>query len=270
MNICKEGPFYFYEEEGILKEIILTGFDLNAEMQEMEDRGICSVWLNRHFCGDRINDMSFLKSNSKITKVCIVDSDFDCSAISEMKQLEYLQITTNSPIDLSHLFNLNTLITNSIGINGLPPNIETLHLWDFKFKDGSLRKKWFPDNLKCLELFKTNLICPSVLPVGLKRLGIHYDRRLMSLDGLDSVSNTLEELELDHCPHLTDYSNLEYCYNLKKVILVKCGNISSLSLLKNANNLSYLSISGMLVTDKDISCTSSIPYLYISNRRYYT
>lgn len=269
MELYREAPFYFYKEKGIVKEIILTGYDLGAEMQEMENRGIGSIWLNRYFCGNRINDLSFLKNHSQIKKVCIVDGDFDCRVIPEMKQLEHLQIETKTPIDFSQLCNLNTLITNNIGSSGLPTNIKILHLWDFKFQDGGIKNNWLPAGLKCLELYKTNIMCLSGLPDELQRLGIFYNRRLLSLDGLDKTSNSIEELELDHCPNLTDYSSLESCTKLKKLILAKCGNISSLSLLKSAKELSHLSIDGMFVLDKDLSYASSIPYSHISNRRYY-
>ena len=40
MELYKEGQFCFYEENGIVKEMILTGYDLDAEMNEMESRGI--------------------------------------------------------------------------------------------------------------------------------------------------------------------------------------------------------------------------------------
>ena len=149
MELYKEGQFCFYEENGIVKEMILTGYDLDAEMNEMESRGIAAIWLNRYFCNKRINDLSFLKEHPNITKVCIVDNDFNCRAISEMRQLEFLQIETKEPIDYSHLDNLNTLITNSLGTSGLPPNIEVLHLWDYKFQDGSLKTIRFPNSLKC-------------------------------------------------------------------------------------------------------------------------
>ena len=269
MNLYKDGPFCFYEENGIVKEMILTGYNLDAEMNEMESRGIAAIWLNRHFCNNRINDLSFLINYSSITKVCIVDNDFNCRAISEMRQLEFLQIETKEPIDYSHLDNLNTLITNTLGTSGLPSNIETLHLWDYKFQDGSLKTIRFPNSLKCLELNKNSLTSLSGLPGGLQRLGIYYDRKLMSLCGLEASGSSIEELEVNHCPNLIDYSSLQNCSNLRKLILIKSGNIPSLSLLETAKGLKHLTLAGVLVLDKDLSYASSIPYTYITNMRYY-
>ena len=269
MDLYREGPFCFYKEQGIVKEIIITGFDLDAEMREMESRGICAVWLNRHFCNNRINDLSFLKGHPNITKVCIVDDDFDCSVISEMQQLEFLQIETKQSIDFSQLVNLHTLITTTIGSNGLPPNLQNLNLWHMKFKDGNMEKTIFPNGLKHLELYWTNLTCLSGLPSGIKRLGIYYSRKFLSLVGLNSTNSSIEELELDHCPNLTDYSGIEFCNKLQKTILIKCGNIPSLSLMENAKGLKHLVLVDTYVTDKDLNLANSIPYTYIPNKKYY-
>lgn len=269
MDLYREGPFCFYKEKGIVREMIFTGFDLEAELQEMESRGICSVWLNRHFCDNRINDLSFLTRHPNIIKVCIADDDFDCGMVSEMKQLEHLQIETKKTIDFSKLENLHTLITTTIGTNGLPPNIQNLNLWHIKFQDGNLEKTIFPSSLKHLEFYWTNLTCLSGLPSGLKRLGIYYSRKFSSLVGLNSSSSSIEELELDHCPNLTDYSQLESCSNLKKLILDGCGDIPSLSYLEKAKGLNHLSLIKTFVADKDLSYASSIPYTYIPNRKYY-
>lgn len=269
MDLYREGAFCFYKEKGVVKEMVLTGFNLDAELREMESREICSVWFNRHFCGDRINDLSFLKRHPKITKVCIVDDDFDCSVISEMKQIEYLQIETKKPINFSHLENLHTLITTTIGTNGLPPNLQNLNLWHIKFQDGNMEHILFPNGLKHLEIYWTNLTCLYGLPSGLKRLGIYYSRSILSLDGLNSTSNSIEELELDHCPNLEDYSQLELCTNLKTLILDRCGNIPSLSLLANVKNLHHLALVKTLVTDKNLSYAESIPYTYITNKKHY-
>ena len=43
MELYKEGKFCFYEENGIVKEMILTGYDLDAEMNKMESRGISGI-----------------------------------------------------------------------------------------------------------------------------------------------------------------------------------------------------------------------------------
>ena len=239
MELYKEGQFCFYKENDIIDEMILTGYDLDAEMNEMESRGISGIWLNRYFCDKRINDLSFLKEHPNITKVYIVDDDFDCRVISEMTQLKCLQIQTAKSIDFSRLENLNILISNTIGTKGLPPNIEVLHLWDYKFQDGSLKTIRFPNSLKCLELNKNSLTSLSGLPGGLQR------------------------------PNLIDYSSLQNCSNLRKLILIKSGNIPSLSLLETAKGLKHLTLAGVLVLDKDLSYASSIPYTYITNMRYY-
>lgn len=269
MELYQDGSFWFYKEKGIVKEMLLTGFDLEGEMKELDTREIRSVWLNRFFCGNRINDLSFLKNHPQITKVCIVDGDFDCSVISGMKQLSYLQIETKTSIDLSQLNNLNTLITNDIGTKGLPPNIQKLHLEDVYFQNGNMKNVCFPTGLKYLEINRTNLTCLYGIPSNLQHLGIYYGRKLMSLDGLDSAMNSIEELEISHCPKLTDYSQLKYCGHLQKIILIKSGNISSLSLLENAKELKHLTLSGTYVTDKNLHYSKTIPYTYITNRKYY-
>ena len=91
----------------------------------------------------------------------------------------------------------------------------------------------------------------------------------MSLNGLEDLSKSIEELEINHCPNLIDYSSLHNCSNLRKLILIKCGNIPSLSLIETAKGLKHLTLSGLLVLDKDLSYASSIPYTYITNMRYY-
>jgi hypothetical protein len=111
---------------------------------------------------------------------------------------------------------------------------------------------------------KKNLNELSILFPNLKRLSIEKNSNLLSLEGIETLAN-LEELRIEECAKLTDFSHLSHCKTIQQFNselfngqvpvldylnkgslkdLNINGNITDLDKLINFENLDFLSIQG--------------------------
>ena len=58
MDIIKIDDYYFYEEEEVPNEMILTGYNLSQELDYLGEMGLNRISINHLFCGNRIKDLS--------------------------------------------------------------------------------------------------------------------------------------------------------------------------------------------------------------------
>ena len=52
MDIIKIDDYYFYEEEEVPNEMILTGYNLSQELEYLEKMGLNRISINHLFCGN--------------------------------------------------------------------------------------------------------------------------------------------------------------------------------------------------------------------------
>ena len=153
-----------------------------------------------------------LKALSVIYRKSKPDIDY-----KRFKKLEYLSIDWyNEEIDLSENKYLKTLI-----------------IWKFKPKTKSFSYIKLPASLESFEITESNIqnFDGLILP-NLKSFEGHYCSKLTSLEGLKNSSDDLKSFILGSCGNLTNYDDLQYCKNLEKIILTRCGDMQSLSWLK--------------------------------------
>lgn len=270
MELKSQDGYFFYEKNGTLEEMILTGNNLYRELDELKARGLHSVSLNRYFCQDRIKNLDFLKDYPFITKVCIVDNDFDCNGLYYLNDLTELQIETKQRINYSCFRHLKTLITNQNGGLMFPESLTTLHLWDQKLKEKDLTGIAFPSLLSHLEINKSNILSLEGLPGSLESLSISYCRNFSDISGIERTATRLRYLEINHCPHLGDVSRIKECENLSKLLILDSGSISDLNFLSALRQLEHFSFYGTDVKSADLSNLFSIPYVYFKNSPHYT
>ena len=69
MKLIYKDDVPFYEDKGQLNTLILSGKDLIQELKLLDKYGISSISLNRYFCGNRINNLDFLRDYPFIKNV---------------------------------------------------------------------------------------------------------------------------------------------------------------------------------------------------------
>lgn len=270
MDLIKKNGHLFKAEDETIKELIITGNDLQSELSELERNKINAIVLNRYFCGNRVNNLDFLADYPHLTKVCIVDDDFNCDGLYHLKHLTHLQIESKKDIDFLQFDELTSLITTQKRNLRFPDTLERLYLWDQKFKDKSLCEVSFPSSLKHLEITKSNITSLEGLPRNIKELCICYCRNFTSLSGLEPSTPSIETLEIENCRSLSDISLLEKCENMRKLILCNDGPIPDINFVKKMNLLEHFAFHGTNVINGDLSALTSVRSVYFKNASNYS
>lgn len=269
MELVQIDNYYYYSQNGQLTTLILSGHNLEEELKELTKRNIRGISLNWGFCGNRIKDLDFLKDYPFINHVSIIDPDFNYDGLYYLKDLQYLQIVGKKRLDFSQFTSLHTLITNIPSSFSFPQSLRVLHLWDMKFKTFDLSGINFPEKLEELEIHKSNLRTLTGLPGNINHFGILYCRNLNSLDGLAKCKNNLEYLLFQHCPHLSDYKDLEECHFLKKMIITSCSEIPDVDFVKTMKRLEHCSLYNTRIVSNDLSPLFSVPSVFFKDNKNY-
>lgn len=255
--------------KGELQAVVLSGNNIDEELNAMREHGLKRVVLNRYFCGDRINDLDFLKDYPEVQDVRMSNEDFDCKGLLYLKDLESLCISGNHFSDYSIFPSLKVLSVSQKKPFLLPNKLEALYLYGCKMKEKGLDAFKFPDTLKDLSCRRSDLQNLHSLPPTLEILDLGLVRPLTSLEGLESCAKSLKNLEIEYSPHIKDFSALEKCTNMEKLLLLNCGQIPSIGFVRNMPKLKHFAFSRSYVVDNDLSPLKSIPSVAFTNHKNY-
>lgn len=103
----------------------------------------------------------------------------------------------------------------------------------------------------------------------LKRLELHYNKKLEDVSQLLAVKDTLLWLDINNCNKITDLSVLSELRNLELLRLTGTNGVPSLEFLKNMPKLKCLVVM-VDVFDGDMSWCTNIPYVAIKNRKHFS
>lgn len=269
MNLVKIDGLTFYEDKGVLKQLVLYGYDLQKELEALRKYNIDAISVNRFFCGRRINDLGFLADYPFIKRVDISDDDIDCQGLYNLPLLEDLSIKGKKTLDYSFFKHLKILDTRQPAPYYFPDSIETLYIWHMKLKGKDMTSIRFPKALKQLFLYWSDIKSLQGLPGGLERFEIALCRQLTSLSGLEMSADTLRNVNLENCPHLNDYDALYQCNIISQLLIIGCREIPSVAFVKNMKRLQHITLSKTKVMDLDLSPLLPVPSVYYTNYKDY-
>ena len=269
MNLVTIDGLTFYEDKGVLKQLVLYGYDLQKELEALRKYNIDAISVNRFFCGRRINDLDFLKDYPFIKRVDISDDDIDCNGLYYLPMLEDLSVKGKKTLDYSVFKHLKILDTRQPAPYKFPDSIETLYIWHMKLKGKDMNTIRFPKSIKQLFLYWSDIKSLQGLPGGLERFEIALCRQLNSLSGLEKSSESLHQVKLENCPHITDYDALNQCVRITELIVGSCHGIPSISFVKNMKELQYISLFKTKVLDLDLSPLLPVPSVFYTNSKDY-
>lgn len=270
MNLVNYRGCVFYEDHGNLVEMVLTGNDLPVELELLKEMGITAISLNRFFCGDRINELDFLKEVPDVKVVHICDNDlFEYDGLYGLPNLEELSIGGGKAIDYSRFHSLKKLITSQSGPFLFPDSLESLSIWHTRLRAKGLSSLNFPESLKRLYIYWSDIADLKGLPTGLEVLEIARCRSLISLCGLENSEITVKRLIVENCPHLRDYGALYSCESMEYMILAECKEIESISFVRNMKGLRHFTFRGTTVLDGDLQYIAEVPYVFFKDNKNY-
>ena len=162
----------------------------------------------------------------KKIKIWFVDVDLkNIEGVYSLKSLEHFGVHgKRKGINFALLENLTQISTDWISKDEKLDScihIENFYFWHHKPKEKSFEKYTFPDCLNEVHLNWSNVYDLTSLNglKGMKRLRINRCRNLVSLSGLENYRDTLEEVFVDTCGKLTEYSFIGDFPKLKLAIV---------------------------------------------------
>lgn len=269
MNIIQMNGYTYYAEGNTPNQLILTGKDIQGEIDSMKYYDVKAISINRRFCADRINNLDFLKHCDWIDSVQIVGDDFDCKGLYYLTGLKNLQDAEKSSIDYSKFHHLISLVTSRTKDLLLPESLQQLYLWNYKPSSHSLSEIIMPSTLKKLFLCKSNINNLSGLPTTIEKLEICLCRHFNSLESISIANDNLRSLVIENCPNLNNFQELSHCYQIEHLVLFNCGTIPDLSFIRNMKHLGHFAFPKTLVADGNLDLLEKVPSVYFTNNKRY-
>lgn len=233
------------------------------------------------------DDISFLKECPSLTRLSIRPSreygeKFDYSPLYG-RTIEKLYCVTDAQegapykvktsIEYSQINGLKEVFICGKGHNDFE-QIDTLE--KLRIRENKEHK-----NLKTIskskELQKLNILLCSINTLDgieqfcdLKSLSLEYCRGLSDISALEKIANSLEELNIENCAKIQDFSSLFCLKNLRHLGLRGSNSLANIQFLNEMDNLRVVNISNMNILDGDITPCLKSGCAYISpNRKHY-
>ncbi|MCT2561807.1 hypothetical protein [Chryseobacterium herbae] len=247
---------------------------LSEEIEYIKTNKVLSISIN----SDTIKDLSFLEDINFIEEIYLNQFDIDYSGLYYLKNLKEITINIHNPkprpnIDYSRFEKLEYLSLDWYDeALALSSNLKlkTLYIWKFKPKNKSFSLVSLPDSLEKIHITESNIQNFEGLKLpNLKSFEGYYCSQLNSLEGLKNTCEKLEILILDYCRKLTQYEDLKYSVNLKKLILGDCGDIQDLNWLVSLKKLKHFSFYNTRLVDGNVNPCFDIKYVSFKNSKHY-
>jgi len=242
----KDGlKFVSYPHRGNGLSLIIEQEKIEKSVQYIQDNKITGIDFHPLVYGN-IENIGFLTKikdyiqSISFTSECRIKDISPLNALENLKYLEFsidnkIQQTLNfsnfPKLEQAHIvwqknmINLNTCI-----------RLENLGLYNWNEQDiqslttlKELKKLYFNDtkiltSLAGIENFSK-----------LENLSLYNCPKLQSLGDFDNFSNTLEELNIQSCRQITDYTTISKLKNLKYLVLLSSAPAENASFLENLN-----------------------------------
>ena len=221
-------------------------------------------------------DLSFITRCPTLKHLTVIPADntgdrFDFSPLYEMPEIKNLVCLTDheedeklfSCVDYSRIKGLEELGLSGRGhlnYNKLK-TLKSLFLSKAKSKAGDLTDQFISPVLREITLMLCNIRSLKGIEQSsvMRRVSLSYNRILEDITPLRAVSETLEELAIENCPKITDFSILSELKNLRHLQLSGSNDLPSLSFLDGMKNLRTFSFS-MNVVDGNLEPCMRLPY----------
>ena len=225
-------------------------------------------------------DISFLDGLKDYLEGLMIDADgYRYDAINNLHNLKIIGIEDNGKdvIDFSNFPNLEDC--REFYFNKRQINIESckklksLRALKYKSKSGDLSELPFIPSLEKLKLLYVNATSLKGIErfPHLKNISLYRAHKLESLDDLVSLSDVLEEFDLEGKTKIVDYHALGKLRAIKRLFLNNAGDIKDLSFLETMPSLKHFAFMDSNVVDGDLSyCKKVNGWVAFTNKKHYS
>lgn len=230
------------------------------------------------YCSNK--DISFLYELKDYLEGLFIDADgYRYDVINKLHNLKIIGIEDNGKdvIDFSNFPNLEDC--REFYFNKRQINIESckklksLRALKYKSKSGDLSELPFIPSLEKLKLLYVNATSLKGIErfSYLKAISLYRAHKLESLDDLVSLSDVLEEFELEGKTKIVDYHALGKLGAIKRLFLTNVGDIKDLSFLETLPSLNHFVFMDSNVVDGDLSyCKKVNGWVAFTNKKHYS
>ncbi len=210
----------------------------------------------------------------------LIDADgYRYDVINKLHNLKIIGAEDNGKdvIDFSNLPNLEDC--REFYFNKRQINIDSckklkfLRALKYKSKSGDLSELPFIPSLEVLKLLYVNATSLKGIErfSYLKAISLYRAHKLESLDDLISLSDVLEEFELEGKTKIFDYHALGKLRVVKRLFLNNVGDIKDLSFLETMPSLKHFAFMDSNVVDGDLSyCKKVNGWVAFTNKKHYS
>ncbi len=252
--------------------LIIKTNQIDSIVSYIKKNNIVDVLVSKYE-GFENDSVDFLKECTGIENIFLVDGDYDISGIKYLKNLKTAIIGPKPKvkIDLSEFKKIESLSLtyhkNWLNLFDCI-SLKDLHLWKNPFEDLSEFVKL--KDLKSLELIqgKTKSLL-GIEKLNLISIEIH---KMSSLEDI-SISEKLVELESFHlhdCKKVQNHNRIKNAINLISLRYANCGEMESISFIKDLSKLKEFRFPKTLVKDGDLSYLESVDVIMFNDKKHYS
>ena len=251
---------------------------LDECMKYMYENNVKHIRISRLFYKEK--DISFLDDLKDYLEGLSIDNyGYQYDVINKLHNLKIISVEDNGKdvVDFSNFPDLEEC--REFYFNKRLVNIESckklksLRALKYKPKSGDFSELPFIPSLKVLKLL---YLTPASLKgierfSHLKALSLYRAHKLESLDDLLSLTDVLEEFELEGKTKIFDYQALGKLRVIKRLFLSNVGDIKDLSFLETMPSLNHFVFSRSNVVDGDLSyCKKVNGWVAFTDKKHYS
>lgn len=262
-------------DEPKYKSLIIDSNRITECMDFYRNESFDGIAISR-FHGYKLNEIDFLKNYPFVERISVTSETIELSGLNYLSNLKHLSlINDKQAVDFSNFPNLVVCQiewNNKLQNIGLCKELKELQITKFNSKEKNLMPLSDLSNLEKLTLTRTNINSFNGLQKlqKLKQLEIYYAKGIENLSDINCISNTLINLHLSNCPNIKSYSEITELQKLYWLKLSKCGDIPSLSFIKEMPNLEKISFIDTNVLDGDLSPCIGLQHAGFTNKKHYS
>lgn len=232
--------------------------NLQECLAQMQKQGIEYININSAFGWSSGSTLDFLKENTWIKGLWLVEDDLDLTPVNYLSELNYLGFSGNNykgVLDFGNISKLTDLtfrwdkkaFKNLEACNKL----EILKLNRCPYTDLTSISNF--NKLKQLTLNFTKIESLAGLETlnDLFNVHIYSAPKLKTINSLAHIAPHLKKLSFELCPNIQNFSVLDSMTELETFYIYRSAPLHSVSFIKNQHNLKYAYI-GTDVLDKNV------------------
>lgn len=246
-----------YIDRGIgFDSVAITSGRIEESLEVMRKNGIKNISINSVWGWRKGATLRFLKDNTWIEGVHIVDEGMDISLVNGLRNLKTLFLADKykGELDFANFPELRQFSSawNLKQMKNLEScgNCIEMRIWKFPYDDLNILSK-----LRKLEKLQLNYGKLRNLDGvenfrNLKQLDIYSQPGLTSLEKIDALSSSLEILMIDKCKKVGSYEPIGELKKIKRLLIDESAPAASVKFIRKLQHLDYCGLY-IEILDKD-------------------